>query len=389
LQKKLNHSTQFRLLITSMPKTILVCSSCNTTVGNYYIGMLNIFVNDFGWKAIFLSDTDTSELNASDDHIQYMSWPNNNAKSLKAVLFFSKLIIKVKPTIVLSNFSSTVICTLLAKIFGIKRVLNHYHTPAAQLKLDGGVSFFQVHLRRMILNLNDEIIAASFFVKNDLNDFWKLRDDQIMVIPFLLDAKLLMAKTQGFSSMNHDIASNDKISFFYPGRLYSSKGHVEFIENIFIPIYQRNKNVILIINGIGPLEKKIRQFVNDNGLDEAIVFQSPTTYSEYLFNIKNSTFCCGLSLAEGFGLVFLEMLAMGAIPITRNISPMNEFIPNDLGILLNDQNYQEVVEKVLSLIANKKIYDQQRDDILQYFSAQYDIRSHGHEYAHLIKGAHA
>lgn len=366
-------------------KTIIICSSLTTTVGNHYVEILKIFVHYFGWNAIFISDIELQDIEFKNSNTQFLAWPNKTAKDLKAGIFLSRLLYKTKPTIVISNFSSSFYCTILSKIFGVKRILNHYHTPSSQLKSDWQEPKYHNRLiRRLILKLNSEIIASSEFIKNDLINYWGVKKEKILEIPFLLNQKHLLKNSP--PRKPNKVNLNETVTFFYPGRLHKSKGHIEFIENIFIPLFYKNSNVVLIINGKGPLHGEIKQIIETHNLGKVILFQEPTSYSDYLQNIQSATFCCGLSEVEGFGLVFLEMLAMGSIPISRNISPMNEFIPDHLGILLQDQNYQEIIDKVSFLINDKESYNLRRKNTKTYFKNNYDISTQGVKYARLIKG---
>ncbi len=362
-------------------KTILIASTFNTTVGNHYLDLLKVYSNQENVRLIFISDKFRIKNKLTTPHsgILFFDWPTIRPDNLKAFFYGFKLFWKFRPDIVISNFGSTWLIMILAKLFNTKRKLVHYHTPSQQMMADFKAKVYRTRLLNFLYSkIANKIIVSSEYVKNDLLNNYKVTKDKIILVPFLVGDTVL--------SRAYVHKNTKEISFFYPGRLYPSKGHIEFIDNIFYSFKKKYPNSKLIINGAGPLRKEIEKKIMDLGLNDSVKIQEPTTYEDYLHNLRNSSFMCGLSLMEGFGLVFLEALSQGSVVITRDIQPMNEFIPNQFNLLLNGYDYETILNKLFELVDNPILYNDYCEKNIQWVMNNYSIESRGSKYADVLFG---
>jgi len=360
-------------------KTILIASTLNTTVGDHYLELLKVYSKLDDARLLFISDKFRTTIltKQSNPGILFFDWPTKRPDNLKSFLWGLKLFWKFKPDVVIGNFGSTWMVMILSCLFRTKSKLIHYHTPSNQMKLDFKPRVIRTRLLGFLFrNIADKIIVSSNFVKNDLINIHKVNTERILLVPFLLGENIITNRYLN--------KPEEEIIFFYPGRLYPSKGHLDFIENIFWKITQKYSKAKLIINGSGPLKSEIENKIIQLGLINNVKIQNPTTYIEYLNNLKCSTFTCGLSFSEGFGLVFLEALSQGSIVISRNLQPMNEFIPNRSNLLLDDYDYETLLEKLFDLIENTIKYVKYCEENLDWVKNNYSVDKKGKEYAHVL-----
>ncbi|AGC75515.1 glycosyltransferase involved in cell wall biosynthesis [Nonlabens dokdonensis] len=149
---------------------------------------------------------------------------------------------------------------------------------------------------------------------------------------------------------------SDAISFCYVGRLVEQKGVMELLE-----FFKRKNEVTFTIIGNGKLENEVKSFVNKydhiNYLPtthDRSVLNSLFNTSDYLvLNSKRTA-----KWQELFGMVIIEAMAAGCIPIaTAHIGP-NEIISdqND-GFLFQEENFIKNLSRFLDQKPSQEMMD--------------------------------
>jgi glycosyltransferase involved in cell wall biosynthesis len=346
-----------------MKKHIIICTTIGTTVGNYYENFAKeLSKNEYNIWIV----SDKYRIKESTNNITYAFWPTRRPNTIKSLFFFIKLIIKVQPNIVISNFGSTFIVTWISYLFGIKHRINHYHTPSVQMKLDFNSNFIREYLQRVTLSKNTVIIVASNYVKKDVLEKYKVDLRKILVLPFLLE------RIKG-KEVNSKVGGK---TIFYPGRLNNSKGQLYFIDNILLELVVIYPDIKVYFNGEGPLENVIKERINDNSLHKNVIIQKPTSYEKYIENLLACDLACGFSLSEGFGLVFLEQMAANVPFITNNIAPMNEFVKNEIsGFLINLGDEKQAIKYICKIFNDSEYKNNFRLKQNEYFDNFYEVHN--------------
>jgi len=137
------------------------------------------------------------------------------------------------------------------------------------------------------------------------------------------------------------------------GRLVERKGHKYAIEAVKI-LKEKYPHLRLDFYGAGPFEKKIREMINDAGLQQNVFLRG---FSE---NISQNLGAYDIALVpsfhEPFGMVFLEAFDAQIPVVAFDLPAGNEIIKQNVsGLLAVPSSSASLAEKIESLILDDKL----------------------------------
>ncbi|MBX9891023.1 MAG: glycosyltransferase [Chitinophagaceae bacterium] len=155
--------------------------------------------------------------------------------------------------------------------------------------------------------------------------------------------------------------------FCFLGRLVSDKG-ADLLIQAFAQLYQENKQLSLTIIGEGPDFFYLERLVDDLCIREAVHFIGPLTGSALVEILnKHKALVAPSKWKEPFGLIVLEALACGCIPIYASGGGMNEAAGN-FGIQFQQRNIKSLVNIMKSINSIEPMNLSQVQDYLTKFS---------------------
>lgn len=148
----------------------------------------------------------------------------------------------------------------------------------------------------------------------------------------------------------------DDFVFGFIGRVVKDKGVNELIE-AFVKLTENYKNVKLLMLGSfedsDPINDYSREQIKSN---KSIIYLGQQKDVKPYMKRMN-TFVLP-SYREGFGIVLMEAGAMELASISTNISGCNEvIINNDTGILVEKENVNELLERMIFFVKNKELIE--------------------------------
>jgi colanic acid/amylovoran biosynthesis glycosyltransferase len=156
----------------------------------------------------------------------------------------------------------------------------------------------------------------------------------------------------------------DHIKILFVGRLVEKKGAIYLVRAIRQLVEKGIKVQCTIIGG-GPELGSLQAFVNENGLNKNIRFTSFLRQEEIRSYFYESDLfvlpCCIDSQGDRDGIpnVIAEAMATGVPVITTSVSGIPELIEDrETGIVVQERAPEQIVEKIISLIANPGLYNQ-------------------------------
>jgi glycosyltransferase involved in cell wall biosynthesis len=180
----------------------------------------------------------------------------------------------------------------------------------------------------------DAIIAISEQTKQDLINIYKISSDKITVCYQSCDPSFMHTVSR---------EEKEKIRKLYdlPERYFLSVGSIIERKNLLtvckamLLLKQQEVNIPLVVIGKGDAyEKKVRQFIKENGLQDLVLFLSENGVAKTHPSFKNSQHFPAIyqmaealiypSTFEGFGIPILEALCSRLPVITSNVSCMPE-----------------------------------------------------------------
>lgn len=182
-----------------------------------------------------------------------------------------------------------------------------------------------------------------------------------------IDTTLFAYNEKDRTDIRDEFSLQDKFVLSNVGRFEAQKNH-DFLIDIFAEVSKRCSNAILLLVGIGSLEKQIKQKVDALGIKDKVVFAGFRS-DRYRFLSASDLFVL-TSKYEGLGIVLIEAQAAGLpLFVSKGLPKDLEVLPDIKYISLNDS-----VEVWADAILARK--DEPRQDMqLQVSEAGFDIRT--------------
>lgn len=136
-------------------------------------------------------------------------------------------------------------------------------------------------------------------------------------------------------------------------KLWEGKGHFTILKAAKI-LKKTIPNLKIVFIGEGYLENKLKNYVESNNMKDYVVFTGFRNDIEKIYKILDIALL--ISDFEGMGRVILEAYALKIPVIATNVGGIVELVKdNDCGFLIEPENYNYLVEKILKLYYSKEL----------------------------------
>ncbi|SHI78105.1 Glycosyltransferase involved in cell wall bisynthesis [Mesonia phycicola] len=180
------------------------------------------------------------------------------------------------------------------------------------------------------------IFAVTKHTKNEILNNYNVNSNKVSVVYHSISNEFL--KTTITKRYN-------KKSFIYVGRLTPEKGIEEMLN-----FFSKNTDLPLTIIGNGKLKNEVIENSKQHKNIKYIEYVSnrallASYFQENTFLILNSKKT--RKWEELFGMVLIEAMSQGTIPISTNHSGPNEIIHKDLGFLYKEGELEEKIKEII------------------------------------------
>jgi len=203
-----------------------------------------------------------------------------------------------------------------------------------------------------ILSEADGVIALSMEDSKFLGGFCDM--NRITIIPNGLDIEYINQVLLANKQPLIDSFESKKVILFV-GRLVPHKGAQYLLKSI--KIYSkdiRKNNTILLIVGNGPQQLYLKQFVNENKIDDLVFFTGLITDNKKFEYFQKSHIFVLPSLSEGLPTTILEAMFFGLPVIATDLPVIRQYFSDNL-IIIPEKDPERLGKALLLLIQNQKL----------------------------------
>ena len=249
----------------------------------------------------------------------------------------------------LGKFSIIINYTLviIAKL-NQKKVISHIR--GGRLSLNRNVSKLQKLVIKHSLKMSNKIILLGEKEMNFIEDFYNIDSSKLVVLP----NAVTVPETNIISDkITNRIADDKVINILFIGRIDKNKGLEEIV--IALEILKReNVSFRFHLAGTGPEED---WFVDECSrvLGNQFIHHGVIGYEEKSTIFMETDIFLLPSYFEGMPNGMLETMAYGAVAVCTPVGSIPEvIIDNDNGILVDVKKADQIAERIVKIIANKK-----------------------------------
>ena len=272
-----------------------------------------------------------------------------------------KIIKRIKPDVIISNFSYINPALLFGKILGASQNVAWFHTAFGHTK----PSYLKIINKTFYLKLADVVIANSKQLQNEMNIIYGVQKDKTRAISFWTNIS-----NHGDDSATLSLSKN--VDTFYigcPGRLVEDKNHKLAINAVYQLKKITSQPLKLIIAGDGPYKNELKELVNNLNLQEDVVFLGLLNVNE-MSNFYNSMNVIVLpSFHEAFGLVFIEAIALGTPVLVSKSFGALDFI-DEQKFSIEDFSFDP--HSMQDLLVKLELCLEKKNKPSKYFKVMYD-----------------
>jgi len=240
---------------------------------------------------------------------------------------------------------------------------------------------------KIALKSTDTIVSVSEFAATKTKEIFKIKAD-IKVIPNGIDLEKFK---------NNEPESFESNTLLYFGTLIRKKGILE-LAKIFNELIKLNKNIKLYLIGNDAPDvqtnSKSTYYLFQNELSAEAKLQAnylgAVNHKLLIDYIKKLNLCLFPSLAETFGMVTIEAMALQKTVVASDFGWNNGIIKNGLnGYLINPKNHKKIAKQINNLLKNKKqvlkVGKQARLKVEKYFDIKKITKKNTEFYKSILK----
>jgi len=337
-------------------RVIAIAAAELSSVGGIqtYIQNLAIGLQERGWDVHFIAT------NSRGDYFSKLSQTINchDLSTLpltrKKVFAAAELLKKIAPDILLMNHSPLLHYSLPLLSPSIKPVaVLHSHDPRFyRIGTSFGSRIFRwiAPTKKLMENCKRYLPASAH--------------SRVRVIPHGINEKVFF--------MNMGSLNRASGSIIFVGSLGAHKG-ANILPEIFVRVLQRHPETQMTIVGKGPLRSYLETRFEELGLRQFIKFLGVVAAAELAEILRKADVLVLPTRIEGFGLVIVEAMLCGVIPVVSKLRGITDQIVENgkTGFLIEQNDIERFASAIDALLGNKDLIVQMRTEANDYALKQF------------------
>lgn len=254
-----------------------------------------------------------------------------------------------------------VLATLGAWVAGARKRIYHVHTPFVEWKYSPLKRLYAIPFNT-IANFKagnmfaTDVLALTESIKRTRIQKEFIIPSKIKIIPNAIDIQRYKFSETGRNQIRQKYGiSESEILIGNISRFSSEKGHSILINAFASFIKDANQpNVKLILAGGGALLQDSKFLAKELGVENQIIFTGHFEEVDKTSILSALDLFVFPTLAEGFGIVLIEAMAMGLPCLVSNL-PVLEDVAGDSVLFFQKADADDLSKKLLELTDNKQL----------------------------------
>lgn len=249
------------------------------------------------------------------------AWPSPRPTGLADAAFFARLVREHRPGAVIGNFGAVNVTTLVGAALRVPVRIAWYHTLTSQNLQDSRRSRWrneaQLLRKRLVLRAATDVVANSQAAADDVHQQLGVARDKLHVVLNSIPDPLV-----GLGAL----PARDPDAIVCVGRLSPSKGQETLIRALAL---LANRRAHATFVGTGECGDALAQLARELGVADRCRFVGQAPLPEVFRHVARAAIAVVPSLAEAFGLVNVEAMALGTPLAVSATGGITEVVRDD------------------------------------------------------------
>ncbi len=333
--------------------TVLIGTSLRDRPVERHFAALGRELTNSGYQVILLVHGLTKDASYVDPRITVLRWPSPRPTHFADMLFFDRLVRRLKPCCVVSNFGAM---WIMMTIGGIRRVLvriHWHHTLSSQIEADVPGRRLMLCLRRLRaripMSFATHVIASSNVARQDVIDTFRVPARKCQVFWNSLDDPMANSVLPSESRAGRPIPCH----FVCVGRFAASKGQ-DVLLKAMAEVARKHPDINIEFIGDGPGRDSCEKLAGQLGVWKNCVFAGSLPHPKVLSKMAGKWATVVPSRNEAFGLVNIESMALGVPVIGSNTGGIAEIVRDGVdGFLFFPGDHKALAKRIIELMEDE------------------------------------
>jgi phosphatidyl-myo-inositol dimannoside synthase len=240
--------------------------------------------------------------------------------------------------------------------------------------------------RRLALRWARGVLSVSAYTANQIVKTQKLNPRGVLVLPPALDPNFVLAACDGNTP---PLPAGHQV-LLTVGRLISAepgKG-VDSVIRVLPDVLKEVPNLLYVVVGEGDLKRRLEELSQESPARDHILFVGKLKLEQLRHYYSRCDIYIMPSRQEGFGLVFLEAMALGKPVIAGDCGGAPEIVQDGLtGFLVNPDDRDELAERLIRLLQDEGLRKRMGDAGRQHVEESYTFPRFQERLAHILDTA--
>lgn len=238
---------------------------------------------------------------------------------LKQIIWFKKVKQVFKPDVTISTLGGCSTISVLSG--GSDKKIGVFHSPYFQEKAKGTIVYLNTLFSYQFIYPHlDRLACVSAEVKRSiLSRFPRFEKKDVQVVYNVHNTDVIFAKaSEPIPPSERGVVTSDSV--LYLGRLDANKAPMRTLSAFHhaLPFLSKESNLLFIGNSVGLIMSDLKQYVNNNGLENRVFFLG---FRANPYNYLSKVKCLvSSSYSEGLPGALIEALLLGKRIVTTNSS---------------------------------------------------------------------
>lgn len=338
-------------------KTVFIGMTIGTSTTSNYFDKISSKYLENNYQVVIITDGKKDELVDLEGSPIILTWPSSRPTGLKDALFLVKSILKYKPEIIIANFGSVNLMSLISYLLRVPKRFIWVHSISAA---NGKMSLINKLRKKIVYFCATELVANSNAMLDDLKVTYNIPASKIKVVTNAIHLVEL-----------GKVEKKNKI--IYVGRLHKIKG-VDTLIKAFSEVRSKYTGLTLEIIGVGDEESELKKLISELKLDSIVKFCGYMSQKDVIASLSEAKFSVVPSRYEAFGNVVIEAMIAKTAVIGSRVGGIPEIIRDqETGLLFECDNVSNLVEKMKFYLDNPNKITEYSENAYQLVKEKYEI----------------